>query len=83
MGHLPSYYREVPPVSSTTKAPVPPSTVASLSRENSDQNIKDEYFWLENVRKILALASDDEGNSVNQSVDNIALACISCKSLTS
>ena len=69
VGHFPSYYTEVPPVfSSTTKAPVPPSTVASLSRENSNHNIKEEYCWL-NVRKILALASDDEENSVNQSVD--------------
>ncbi|CAL8285083.1 unnamed protein product [Lota lota] len=54
------------------KAPVPPSTVASLSRENSDQNIKEEYWWIENVRKILALASDDEENSVNQSVDSMS-----------
>ena len=59
---------------STTKAPGPPSTVASLSREYPDKNTKAEYCWLENVQKILALASDDEENSVNQSVDNMSWA---------
>ena len=70
VGHLPTYYTDVPPVvSSTTKEPGPPSTVASLSREYPDKNIKAEYCWLESVRKILAFASDDEENSV--SMDNM------------
>ncbi len=64
--HFPSFYTEVPPVDSTTKAPIPPSTVATLSRKNSNQNTEGEYCWLENVQKILAFASDDRENSVNQ-----------------
>jgi len=52
---LPSYYADVPPVvSSTTKVPIPPNPVASLSRKYPDQSIKAEYCWLESVRKILA-----------------------------
>ena len=75
VGHLPSYYADVPPVvSSSTKAPVPPSTVACPNREYPDKNIKTEYCWLESVRKTLAFASDDEENPVNQSVDNMPWA---------
>ena len=48
---------------SSTKAPVPPSTVASLSKDYTDQIIKAGYHLLESVRKILALASNDEENS--------------------
>jgi len=75
ISHLPSYYTEVlPVVSITTKAPIPPSTVETLSRKNSNQNTKEEYCWLENVRKIIEYASvcNDGENSVNQSGDNMS-----------
>jgi hypothetical protein len=41
VGHLPSYYTVVPTVtSSANKASLPPSTVTSLGRENSDRHMK-------------------------------------------
>ena len=74
VGHLPSYYADVPPVvSSTTKAHGPPSTVASLSREYPDRNTKAECCWRESVRKILALAFDDEENFVNHTMQVTSL----------
>jgi len=48
--------------------------VASLIRQYPDKNIKAEYCWLESVMNIFALATDDEENSVNQSVDNMSWA---------
>ena len=72
VGQLPSYYADVPlVVNSTTRAPVLPSTTSSLSKEYPDKSIQVEYCWLESVRNILALVSDDKDN---QSVDNMSWA---------
>jgi len=73
VGHLPSYYTVVPPVtSSANKASLPPSTVTSLGRENSDRHMKEEYYWLDNVRKIIA--PNDKESSMPETVDNMSWA---------
>ena len=65
-----NYYTVVQPiVSCTMNTLIPPSIVASLSRESHDKDIKEDNCWHESVGKILAPASDDEENSVDQSVD--------------
>ena len=46
----------------------------SAGSKYPDKKIKAEYCWLESVRTIIALASDDEENSMNQSVDNMSWA---------
>ena len=72
VGNLPNYYTDIQPVqSSTIKISVPPSTLGSLCREKSNQNIRNEYCWLENVQKTIKCASDDEQN---QDVGNISWA---------
>jgi hypothetical protein len=73
VGHLPSYYTVVPPVtSSANKASLPPSTVTSLGRENSDRHMKEEYNWLENVRK--TIAPNDQESAVQETMHNVSWA---------
>ena len=54
VGHLPHFYTDVPPITSSVKqTAVPATSVISLKRNNYKKHSEGEYRWLENTRRIL------------------------------
>ncbi len=68
--HLPHFYTDVPPVtSSIKKSSAPATSVTSLKRDNFKQQTEKDYLWLEHTRQVL------EGET--ESLENISY--IPCK----
>ena len=54
VGHLPHYYTDVPPVTTSMKnLSVPATRVVSLTRDDFKEQIEEEYLWLEHTRRLL------------------------------
>ena len=54
IGHLPHYYTDVPPVTTSIKhSTVPATRLTSLVGENFKKKSAEEYLWLGNAKKVL------------------------------
>ena len=50
--HLPHFFTDVSPITSSKKSVVPATSVTSLERDNFKQQTEKEYLWLEQTRRV-------------------------------